>query len=48
VVLGHTEAFVTQIYAERDFSRAEAIMRELASGLQLAHWLQLTLHPKGS
>jgi integrase len=29
VVLGHTEAFVTQIYAERDFSRAESLMREL-------------------
>ncbi len=28
VVLGHSDAFVTQIYAERDFSRAEAIMRE--------------------
>jgi integrase len=29
VVLGHSDAFVTQIYAERDFSRAQEIMREL-------------------
>lgn len=28
VVLGHSDAFVTQIYAERDFARAEAVMRE--------------------
>ena len=27
VVLGHTEAFVTQIYAERDFQKAEQVMR---------------------
>ena len=29
VVLGHSDAFVTEIYAERDFARAEAIMREI-------------------
>lgn len=28
VVLGHSEAFVTQIYAERDFSKAADIMRQ--------------------
>lgn len=27
VVLGHSEAFVTQIYAEQDFSKAEELMR---------------------
>lgn len=29
VVLGHTEAFVTQIYAERDFHKAEEVMRQV-------------------
>lgn len=28
VVLGHSEAFVTQLYAERDFQKAEDIMRQ--------------------
>jgi len=30
VVLGHTQAFVTQIYAERDFKKAEEVMRQVS------------------
>jgi integrase len=29
VVLGHSDAFVTQLYAERDFARAAEIMRQI-------------------
>ena len=29
VVLGHTKADVTQVYAERDLAKAQAIMAEI-------------------